>query len=83
MLNAFAGQITQFQASVGSTLSVLAFLYAFWYLGKAWPAVATAGGGFFSMQQANSSSHVLNGWSLFLSTPKLHDALWLAALVCI
>ena len=54
MLNAIAGRLTHLQASVGSTLSVLALLYAFWYLGKAWPAVATAGGGFFSMQQAIS-----------------------------
>lgn len=52
MLNMFVGRLTHLQASVGSTLSVLALLYAFWYLGKAWPAVATAGGGFFSMQQA-------------------------------
>ena len=54
MLNASAGRLTHLQASVGSTLSVLALLYAFWYLGKAWPAVATARGGFFSMQQAKS-----------------------------
>lgn len=54
MLNVSAGRLTHLQASVGSTLSVLALLYAFWYLGKAWPAVATAGGGFFSMQQAKS-----------------------------
>lgn len=43
--------LTHFHASVGSALCVLAFLYAFWYVGKAWPSVSAAGGGFFSMQQ--------------------------------
>ena len=46
-----AGTLTHFHASIGSTLCVLAFLYAFWYVGKAWPSVSAAGGGFFSMQQ--------------------------------
>ncbi|KAL3150850.1 hypothetical protein ABBQ32_000603 [Trebouxia sp. C0010 RCD-2024] len=52
-------RLSHFQASVGSTLCVLALLYAFWYLSKAWPAVATAGGGFFSMQQVVSRVGVL------------------------
>lgn len=52
-------RLSHVQASVGSTLCVLALLYAFWYLSKAWPAVATAGGGFFSMQQVVSRVGVL------------------------
>ena len=81
MLSVFAGRLTHLQASVGSILSVLALLYAFWYLGKAWPAVATAGGGFFSMQQAIprlSSADQLVAFQY----RTLHDAVWLLALVC-
>ena len=51
-----AGRLTHFHASIGSLLCVLAFLYAFWYVGKAWPGVAAAGGSFFSMKQVSDIS---------------------------